>query len=210
MNLPDASSLLRASSIRLYPGERRRECHRLASFLGCAILLLPLLLTGCIFKTTKTQTEKLAPPIVDTPPPKPAPSPTDLPPPVVTVPVQTPAPPANAQTETKPKPPVRHRKPTPAPDNTQQASNGSPGVSAIGQLTSGDTADLRQQTLNSIADTDRRLNGLNRRLNEQEQKIADQIREFLKQSRAALSSGDVDGAHTLAVKARVLLGELIP
>ena len=99
---------------------------------------------------------------------------------------------------------------TPAPDNAQQASIGSPGVSAIGQLTSGDTPDLRQQTLNSIADTDRRLNGLNSRLGDQEQKIADQIREYLKQSRAALSSGDVDGAHTLAIKAKVLLGELIP
>jgi hypothetical protein len=168
-----------------------------------------LVLTGCIFKSTKTQTEKLAPPIVDTPPPNPVPSPTDLPPPVVTVPVQTPAPTATTQTEPKPKPPVKHKKPVPAPDNSLQASNGSPGVSAIGQLTSGDTPDLRQQTLNSIADTDRRLNGLNRRLSDQEQKIADQIREFLKQSRAALSSGDVDGAHTLAVKAKVLLGELI-
>ena len=50
MNMPDASSLLRASSIRLDSGEKRRGDHRHASFLGCVILLLPLLLSGCIFQ----------------------------------------------------------------------------------------------------------------------------------------------------------------
>jgi hypothetical protein len=35
-----------------------------------------------------------------------------------------------------------------------------------------------------------------------------QIKEFLKQARTALGSGDVDGAHTLAVKAKVLFGEI--
>jgi ribosomal protein S20 len=81
-------------------------------------------------------------------------------------------------------------------------------VSAIGQLSSGDASDLRQQTLNSITATERGLSGIGRRLNGQEQKTAAQIREFLKQARAALASGDVDGAHTLAAKAKVLLGEL--
>lgn len=168
--------------------------------------LLPLLLTGCFHWPTKSQTEPLAPPIVDAPPPKPEPSPTDLPPPVVTVPDRSPAPDASTQPQPAPKPPVRHRKP-PA-SNTQQAANGNAGVSAIGQLSSGDVSDLRQQTLNSITATERGMSGLGRKLNDQEQKTAMQIREFLKQARAALNSGDVDGAHTLAVKANVLLGEL--
>jgi ribosomal protein S20 len=81
-------------------------------------------------------------------------------------------------------------------------------VSAIGQLSSGDASDLRQQTINSITATERGLIGINRNLDNQEQKTAAQIREFLKQARSALNSGDVDGAHTLAVKAKVLLGEL--
>jgi ribosomal protein S20 len=81
-------------------------------------------------------------------------------------------------------------------------------VSAIGQLSSGDPSDLRQQTVNSIAATERGLSSITRQLSDQEQKTAAQIREFLKQARAALNSGDVDGAHTLAAKARVLLGEL--
>jgi hypothetical protein len=45
-------------------------------------------------------------------------------------------------------------------------------------------------------------------LNDQEQKTAEHIREFLKQAKAALASGDVDGASTLAAKAKVLLSEL--
>jgi hypothetical protein len=125
---------------------------------------------------------------------------------VVTVPNQTPAPEASARPKETPKPPLRHRKP--AASNTQQASNGSSGVSAIGQLSSGDPSDLRQQTVNSITATERGLSGIGRKLNDQEQKTAAQIREFLKQAKAALNSGDVDGAHTLAVKANVLLGEL--
>jgi hypothetical protein len=81
-------------------------------------------------------------------------------------------------------------------------------VSAIGQLSSGDPANFRQQTENSIADIERRLNGINRTLSDSEQKTVDHIREFLKQARAALASGDVEGAHTLAAKAQVLLTEL--
>jgi hypothetical protein len=52
------------------------------------------------------------------------------------------------------------------------------------------------------------LNSIGRKLNDPETKTAAQIREYLKQARGALVSGDVDGARTLAAKAKVLLGEL--
>jgi hypothetical protein len=81
-------------------------------------------------------------------------------------------------------------------------------VSAIGQLSSGDPADMRRETVDSIAATERGLNGIGRTLSDLEQKTAAQIREFLKKAREALASGDVDGAHTLAAKAKVLLSEL--
>jgi len=170
------------------------------------VWLLPILLAGCTHKNN-SQVQPLAPPIEDTPPPKPAP-PTNLPPPVVTIPNQTPAPDANADSQPKqpPKPPVKHKKS--ASKNTEQASAESPGVSAIGQLSTGSPNDLRQQTSASIAATERGLNAITRTLSDQEQKTASQIREFLKQAREALTSGDVDGAHTLAVKAKVLLSEL--
>ena len=176
--------------------------------------LLPLLLlAGCFHfhKTNQTQVQPLAPPIEDTPPPKPAPSPTALPPPVITVPAAAPVPQPAQETQEKPKPPVRRKKPAPAPpaaNTTQQASVGTPGVSAIGQLSSGEPSDLRQQTLNSIAATERGLNDITGKLSDQEKKTADHIREFLKQARTAIRSGDVDGAATLAAKAKVLLGEL--
>ncbi len=178
--------------------------------------LLPLLLSGCFHKAEQAQNQPpLAPPVVDTPPPAPAPDPKDLPPPVVTVPQTQPAPepPPAPKTEDKPaKHPVHHQtKPESKTDAkpTEQASNNTPPeVSAIGKLSAGDPSDLRNQTEDSIASTERGANGLNRQLNDQEQKTLAQIREFLKQARTALTTGDVDGAHTLALKAKVLLGEL--
>jgi hypothetical protein len=109
------------------------------------------------------------------------------------------------------RPPVRRRR-LQSPEETavtpDAASPPNPEVSAIGQLSSGDPASSRQQTEDSITDIERRLNGINRPLSDSEQKTANHIREFLKQARAALASGDVEGAHTLAGKAQVLLMEL--
>jgi hypothetical protein len=207
MKLPDAQQMLRVPFARHFPGERMGKLNlRTASSITIALCLLPLFLTGCFHKTQLAQVVPLAPPIVDTPPPKPEPLPTDLPPPVVTPPNQPTEPAVSAQPQQPAKPSPAHRKP-PA-RNTQLALNGSAGVSAIGQLSSGDPADLRQQTENSIAATERGLNNITRQFSGQEKKTAAQIREFLKQARVALGSGDVDGASTLAAKAKVLLGEL--
>ena len=172
--------------------------------------LLPLLLTGCFHKTNHPTVQPVAPSIESVPQPAPAPTPapTEPPAPVATAPTPAPAVETNTQPKVAPKRPVRHKKPAPPANTTQTASSNPVGVSAIGQLSSGGGSDLRQQTINSITATERGLIGINRSLNNQEQKTAAQIREFLKQARAALNSGDVDGAHTLAVKARVLLGEL--
>jgi hypothetical protein len=173
-------------------------------------LLLPFVLMACVHKDDQAKNQPLAPPIVDTPPTTPTPSPTELPPPVVSVP---PAPTAQitppAQPQKPAKKPTHHAKPD--PKNTEQASNSSSDVSvvsAIGQLSPGDPSDLRQQTVESISSTEHGLKDINRQLNDQEQKTVAQIKEFLKQARTALTSGDVDGAHTLAVKAKVLFGEI--
>ncbi len=198
-----------------------------------AVLLLPLLLTACFHRTVQSKVQPLAPPIEDAPMPKPVPSPTTLPPTVVTVPHQNP--PVKATTEPqpvpeeKPKPPVRHKKPTAAPPVVATATLPPPapaaavqttapatappaytsaGVSAIGQLTSGDSSDSRRQALDAIGAVERGLSNISRKLNDQEEKTSAHIREFLKQAKAALSSGDPEGAQTLAAKAKVLLGEL--
>jgi ribosomal protein S20 len=173
-----------------------------------AAWLLPFLLTGCFHhKTQVAQNQPLAPPLEDTPPPRPEPAPTNLPPPVVTIPEQA----TQQQIAPPPEPvkkPPKHRKP--ANTNTQVASAASPpSVPAIGNLTTSDP-NTRQQTDASIEQTEKTLNGITRKLNDQEQKTAAQIREFIKQAREALTAGDVDGAHTLATKAKVLLDELHP
>ena len=170
-----------------------------------AAWLFLLFLTGCIHihKTQVAQNQPLAPPIEEAAPPKPEPA--SLPPPDVTIPAQ-PQPQITPPAEPV-KRPAHHRK---APSNPQVASNGVPAVSAIGQLSTGDSPDLRQQTDASIQSTEKSLNGIARKLNDQEQKTATQIREYLKQARDALTQGDVAGAHTLAEKAKVLLDELHP
>ncbi len=185
-----------------------------------ALLLLPLLLSACAHKTKQAQIQPpLAPPIEDAPPSEPDKAPSNLPPSVISAPQPDQPAPAPAQdtaaTPSKPaKPSPKHKKPVPKPapatgtGNPEQASNGVPEVSAIGQLSSGEPSDLRQKTSASIADTERRLNAIQHNLNDQEQKTSTQIREFLKQAKAALASGDADGAYTLALKAKVLLGEL--
>jgi outer membrane biosynthesis protein TonB len=184
-----------------------------------AVLMLPLLLSSCVHKTNQAQSQPpLAPPIEDTPLPKPDNAPANLPPPVISLPDKNTTPlPQTTTPPPAPQPPPKKKKskpttpsqtPTPA-QGAEQASNApAPEVPAIGNLTSDDPSNLKDQTQTLIADTERGLNGINRKLNDQETKTYAQIREFLKQAHAALSTNDVVGAHGLAVKAKVLLGEL--
>jgi hypothetical protein len=179
-----------------------------------ATWLLPLLLAGCFHRNQQAKVQPLAPPIEDTPPAKPSPAPTNPPPTVIAVPSQPSSQGEQASTEPlpKPKPPVRHKKPPASTNqqasNAQVASNGAPAVSAIGRLSSGEPSDLKRETADSISAIEHGLNSIGRKLNDQETKTAAQIREYLKQARTVLASGDVDGAHNLAAKASVLLREL--
>jgi type IV secretory pathway VirB10-like protein len=186
-----------------------------------AVRLLPLLaaltlLQGCDQKQPKQQPQTLAPPIVDTPPPKPATvSTADLPPPVVGPPPPAQPDPNTAANQPPPAPkkPVHHKKPAATPAQpTQEAANTpaptSPSVSAIGELSSGASGDVRSQAEEEINSTEKGLNAITRTLSDAESKTAAQIKEFLKQARAALTTGDVDGALTLTKKAKVLLAEL--
>ena len=97
---------------------------------------------------------------------------------------------------------------TPPPD-TQQASTGQIEVNAhrpalIRRSRRAHATRLRLALTISRSG----LNGITRQLSDQEQTTAAHIREFIKQAREALKSGDVDGASTLAAKAKVLLQEL--
>lgn len=176
---------------------------------GYAAWVLPLVLTGCFFhRTQQPNNQPVAPPLppsttIKTEPVELSPSATTIP----TQPTKT----AKTPSQPTPKPAEKRRKPQPTNPSQEVAANvapPAPAVSAIGQLSSGDPANYRRETEDSINTIEKGLNGINRSLNDSEQKTADHIREFLKQARQALTSGDVDGAHNLAAKAKVLLAEL--
>jgi hypothetical protein len=122
----------------------------------------------------------------------------------------TPAPQPKKPVRSKPKKPATPTTPpaTPAPAQESTAANPGSGVSAIGQLSAGASGEMAAQTDEMINSTEKGVNAITRSLSEPETKTVAHIREFLKQAREALTSGDVDGAHTLAMKARVLLAEL--
>jgi hypothetical protein len=95
----------------------------------------------------------------------------------------------------------------------QQAGNGSPeATSPIGQLASDDpatTANNLREASNLINSTETGLNTvLKKQLGTDQQNTASQIRVFLDKAKQALATNDLDGAKTLAMKAKVLLEEL--
>jgi hypothetical protein len=177
--------------------------------------LLPLVLCGCVHNVKQAPMQALAPPIEESPPPPDIP-PSALPAPVYTIP-KTPQPVAVPPEPVKSLP--RHRRApvktanataaTAAPPPGQVADTAPADVPATGKFETPDTPDLKKQAESSINDVEHGLNGIGRKLNDQEEKTSTQIREFLKQARVALSSGDIDGANTLAGKAKALLGELV-
>jgi hypothetical protein len=180
--------------------------------------LLPVFLSACHHRTQQAQVQPLAPPVDDNPPPPPSTAPVNLPPPVATIPTE----PTKTAPTVATKPPGKHKKNKTTNSTPAAATNGAspaqeianltpiPSVPAVGQLSSGDPADFKNETQDLIAATERGLNGIHRALSDAEQKTADHIRDFLKQAKTALAGGDVDGAHTLAAKAKVLLQELTP
>jgi hypothetical protein len=83
-------------------------------------------------------------------------------------------------------------------------------TTSIGQLTAAPTQDAsgsRQQAAALIDTTQRGISSLHN-LNGEQNKTVAQIRSFLDQAQRALHNGDIDGAHTLATKAKTLLDEL--
>ena len=94
---------------------------------------------------------------------------------------------------------------------TQTPAGDSTPSTVIGQLTAGPSEDAsvsRGRTYDLIQNTQRGVNSLHRSLSGDQEKTVTQIRSFLQQAQHALHNGDVDGANTLATKAKVLLDEL--
>jgi hypothetical protein len=213
-----------------------------AAQLRSLCVLLPILCSGCSHRNPATPQQAQAPPLqtgkgtleppkatqqaekTDTPLASPLP-----PPSAQSVPLPPPPPPKKVRKPKKPKPADSPPSTASAPagsSNSQasapsataqvtapvQLQNAATSNSAIGQLTTGDSAQgerTKHETADLIGATQQGLISIKRALTNEEKATAGQIHNYLKQAQQALDNGDADGAHLLATKAKVLLDELM-
>jgi hypothetical protein len=134
--------------------------------------------------------------------------------------ISPPGPPA-PQPKPKKRRPVHHKvkhtevpaekSPSTSQDTELAASGAGNDVTPIGQLTAaGESTNTprRNEILDEINATQKGLDDLKRPLSKDEQTTANQIRTFLTKAKQALNQEDLDGAHILVTKAKVLLSEL--
>jgi hypothetical protein len=127
--------------------------------------------------------------------------------------------PQTNQQKPKPKPrrPISHKPvqsaPTPVPAEAPKVEAPKPSQpDSSAQI----TADVpraavqtkRQNTENLLRNSESRLSSINRSLNDGEQGMLRQARNYIAQSNQALQAGDVERAYNLAVKASLLANEL--
>ncbi|MEO6815425.1 MAG: hypothetical protein ABI177_01885 [Edaphobacter sp.] len=81
---------------------------------------------------------------------------------------------------------------------------------AIGDLTAGGAANPQAQheAASLIHTIELRVNGLSPQIAKKQRSQVNRVRNFWKQAQEALNSGDVEGATTLATKAKLLLDDL--
>lgn len=98
----------------------------------------------------------------------------------------------------------------PSTPEVEPSSTSSPETAAIGSLSLGGVANphAQQEAADLIASIEKRLNGLSAQKAGTEKQQVSRIRNFERQAQEALNSGDVEGAKTLATKARLLLDDL--
>ena len=180
--------------------------QRWASALLCAGLTCAL--SGCRHRTVVPPLPQISAPVelVDIPEP---------PLPMVEVPQikMPPMPTAVAATH-----PHRERRRVPAktamtqvPSQPQPAETDAPEQPvAIGALSTGGDSNPRsqQEAADMMASIEKRLNGLSAQVAETQKSQISKVRNFQKQAQEALGSGDVEGAKTLATKAKLLLDDI--
>lgn len=106
---------------------------------------------------------------------------------------------------------IEHPAPAEHHTSTAAASTKLNDITPIGQLSAagGSTNTPRRAAiLDEITAVESGLKQLHHPLNKNQQKTANQIKTFLAKAQAALGQEDLDGANTLATKAKVLLAEL--
>lgn len=83
-------------------------------------------------------------------------------------------------------------------------------IAAIGELTAGGAANpqAQQEAADLIASIEKRLNTMSAQTVRRQRAQINRVRNFWRQAREALNSGDTDGAKTLATKAKLLLDDM--
>ena len=181
--------------------------------LAAATLALMLAGNGCdLFHRRKATPPPSIPPNlehqkIDLPQPQPAPPPAPEPAPTVQ---PTPEPPKQKprRTHTPPKKVV-----VPAPgeeeETTPEPAKPAPDASINAPMTSAQAEQQRQQTTSLLGSAESNLSNIHRSLSGDEQQMVAQIRNYITQSRKAMSDGDLERAHNLANKANLLSSELV-
>jgi hypothetical protein len=202
------------------------------------VLLLALIGSGCEHKKPVLVMPQ-QPPTTVAPQPTPTPAPTEAQPaeqPQEAQPAATPAEQPNAGDKTSEKTNPRHgrragtKKPAVSPSSTGNekssevarnspsrkiipAEKAEPTPPSTGQISPGpsptDSTHSQTSTDQLLQGAEANLNGITRQLSKDEEAMRAQSRDFIRQSRAAITENDLARAHTLAVKARLLSDELI-
>ena len=99
---------------------------------------------------------------------------------------------------------------TPAPVPPVQTAATEPPPIELGELSAGGetTSGLKQETYNLIHALDARVAALPDGVASSHKREIERAKRFLKQAEDSWNTADMDGAHTLAVKAKVLLDDL--
>ena len=192
-------------------GKKVRSVQPLGTALFCAAMTWGL--GGCRHKAVVPPLPPVLQPVDLAKVPEPDKAPMIEPPQVKLPPVPTAAaashpgrtrrkkPTALASTPSTP-PPAAAPAPEPPPAPVQQA--------VIGELTSGSDsgAHVQREAQDLIGSINKRLGGLSTQKLDAEKDQVSRIRNFLRQAQEALTSGDTEGANTLATKAKLLMDDL--
>jgi len=177
--------------------------------IACLPCALSLGLSGCHHKPVVPPLPAITQPVALETPPSPA-----KPPMVEAQPAKMPPVPVAAAGG---KVRTRHKntKTTPSaaatpPAQVASVEAPSPEQTAIGALSTGGDASpqAQKEAGDLIASIDKRLNALSAQKAESDKAQISKIRNFQRQAQEALSSGDAEGAKTLATKAKLLLDDI--
>jgi outer membrane biosynthesis protein TonB len=176
--------------------------------LVAATLALLLFGNGCeVFKKKKPGPPPSIPPSIEHPK-------IDLPQPQPTPPPTTePAPPVQPTPEPPKKKPKHTRTPkkvvVPSEPSETAPAKPAPDAGINAPMSNAQAERQKQQTGNLLGAAENNLSALHRSLSGDEQQMVSQIRNYIAQSRKAMTDGDLDRAYNLANKANLLSSELV-